>query len=150
MKTKDKFIVVLLIALALALLIGGRMRANHQEFTKEKWENYTGNSRQLILDSFVDRTTVKGLTKDGVKELLGEPDEETENFMTYFLGMPRGFFGTKAEGEDEYLLFSFTDEKVSKLEKLGESFLPKESKFREIPQIGEGNVLYPEGKGGDQ
>ena len=85
MKTKDKFIVVLLIALALALLIGGRMRANHQEFTKEKWENYTGNSRQLILDSFVDRTTVKGLTKDGVKELLtvGQEHWKTE-VMTKF------------------------------------------------------------------
>ena len=96
LKKKDTIIAVLLVILIVILFVGGQYKSNREEFTKERWENYTGNSRQTILGDFVDRTSVAGLTKAEITEMLGTADDEAEDFMIYFLGMPRGLFGTKA------------------------------------------------------
>lgn len=151
MKKKDTAIAVLLVILIVVLFIGGQYKANREEFTKERWENYTGNSRQVILNDFVDRTNVAGLTKAEITEMLGAADDEGADFMVYFLGMPRGLFGTKIEGEDEFLLFRFTDGNVSQLEKVTLTGLPMESSYRDsVPEDG---IIRPSGsepaEGGD-
>lgn len=153
MKKKDTIIAALLVVLIVVLFIGGQYKANREEFTKERWEDYTGNSRQTILDDFIDRTNVAGLTKAELTEMLGAADDEAEDFMVYFLGMPRGLFGTKPEGEDEFLLFHFTDGKVSQLEKVTLAGLPKESSYRATAPLPEDGVIRPSGsqpgEGGD-
>ena len=90
LKKKDTIIAVLLVILIVILFVGGQYKSNREEFTKERWENYTGNSRQTILGDFVDRASVAGLTKAEITEMLGTADDEAEDFMIYFLGMPRG------------------------------------------------------------
>ena len=146
LKKKDTIIAVLLVILIVILFVGGQYKSNREEFIKERWENYTGNSRQTILGDFVDRTSVAGLTKAEITEMLGTADDEAEDFMIYFLGMPRGLFGTKAEGEDEFLLFRFTDGKVSQLEKVTLAGLPKESSYRiSFSPPSEDGIIRPNG-----
>ena len=143
LKTKDRIIAVLLVVLAVILFVGGQVKKNHEEFTKEKWENYEGNSRQTILDDFADRTNVNGMTLAEVKDMLGEPEEETETFLTYYLGMPIGLFGTKMEGETEYLVFHLEDGVVTNLEKTVADRLPEDSVYHPIYEEMEGSVFYP-------
>ncbi len=146
LKKKDTIIAVLLVILIVILFVGGQYKSNREEFTKERWENYTGNSRQTILGDFVDRASVAGLTKAEITEMLGTADDEAEDFMIYFLGMPRGLFGTKAEGEDEFLLFRFTDGKVSQLEKVTLAGLPKGSSYRiSFSPPSEDGIIRPNG-----
>ena len=106
LKTRDKIIVVVLVIVALAVFFGGRYRDNHTHFTTEKWVSAVGNDRQKIVQNLLDRTVFPGMTKAEVKELLGEPEEETDTFLTYYLGIPQGIFGTSVDGEKEYLLIS--------------------------------------------
>lgn len=153
LKKKDKAIAALLVVLIVALFFAGQYKSNREEFTKERWEAYVGNSRQMILDSFIDRTNVGGLTHAGVEELLGAADETAEEYMIYFLGMPRGLFGTKIEGEDEFLYFHFEDGEVVQLEKVTQAGLPKESGYRVVMEEAppEDGKFYPSGgkeKGG--
>lgn len=150
MKKKDKAIVALLVVLIVALFIGGQYKSNRDEFTKERWENYQGNSRQIILKDFVDRTNVTGLTKDEIVEMLGAADDEAETFMIYFLGVPRGLFGTKPGGEDEFLYFHFEDGKVSQLEKVVTLGLPKESIYCTLGDIPDDGKFYPTGSEGGE
>lgn len=149
MQKKDMMIAIMLVILIVVLFVGGQYKSNREEFTKERWENYEGNSRQTILNDFVDRTNVAGLTTAEIEEMLGAPDDAPEGYMIYFLGMPRGLFGTKIEGADEFLLFHFKDGKVSQLEKVTAESLPFESSYRSggasLPDNG---VFYPGGEGG--
>lgn len=141
-KTRDKIIVGVLIVLIAVFFIQGQRASDTKEFTKAKWEHYTDNSRQIILDDFINRTTVVGLDRAGVEELLGEADETTEDYMIYYLGNPTGTFGLAEGPQVEYLLFTFADGEVTQLEKVLAADLPEESAFH--PTI-EGSVLYPEG-----
>lgn len=106
LKTRDKIIVVVLVIVALAVFFGGRYRDNHTHFTTEKWVSAVGNDRQKIVQNLLDRTVFPGMTEAEVKELLGEPEEEADIFLTYYLGIPQGIFGTSVDGEKEYLLIS--------------------------------------------
>lgn len=150
MQKKDTMIATMLVILIVVLFVGGQYKSNREKFTKERWENYEGNSRQTILADFVDRTNVAGLTEAEIEDMLGAPDDAPEGYMVYFLGMPRGLFGTKIEGTDEFLLFYFDDGKVSQLEKVTAENLPLESVYRSggaaLPDDG---VFYPGGEGGD-
>lgn len=151
MKEKDKIIAILLGVLIIVLFVGGQYKSNREAFTKERWENYQGNSRQTILDSFIDRTNVGGLTKEEITEMLGVADEETEENLIYFLGRPRGLFGTKADSEDEFLLFTFEDGKVSQLEKVVAAELPKGNTYKPEAEPPSDGKFYPSGsKGGGE
>ncbi|MCI5679616.1 MAG: hypothetical protein MR278_06545 [Bacteroidales bacterium] len=145
LKAKDKVIAILLIVLAIVVFVGGRYHDNNTGFTTEKWVAYQGNSRQLILQDLRDRTQFVGMTTEAVKELLGEPEEETETFLNYYVGIPQGLFGTKADGEKEYFVISLEDGKVTKTEVCTAGVLPKESIYRIIGDATEDAVLYPEG-----
>lgn len=145
LKARDKAIVVILVILAIAVFVGGRYHDNNTGFTTEKWVSAVGNDRQKILQDLRDRTQFVGMTTEAVKELLGEPEEETEAFLNYYVGIPQGLFGTKAEGEKEYFVLYQEDGKITKTEVCIAGVLPKESIYRTIGEATEDAVLYPEG-----
>lgn len=145
LKAKDKVIAILLVVLAIVVFVGGRYHDNNAGFTTEKWVAYQGNSRQLILQDLRDRTQFVGMTTEEVKEMLGEAEEETDTFLNYYVGVPQGLFGTKADGEKEYFVLYLEDGKVTKTEVCIAGVLPKESIYRVIGDATEDAVLYPEG-----
>lgn len=121
MKKKDKAIIVILVIAIVIIFIGGLAKNEKETFSTEKWVNYTGDSRQLILDDFVNTNTVTGMSKDEVQAMLGKADTTGENIWIYYVGVPQGFFD-KGE-EAEYLVFTFADGVVEQLENVTESNL---------------------------
>lgn len=144
LKRKDQVIVVLLIVLAVVVFIGGRNHDNNVTFTTEKWVSAVGNDRQKILQNLRDRTQFVGMKTEEVKELLGEPEEETETFLNYYVGIPQGLFGTKVDTEEEYFLLTLEDDIIVKTEVVIPDLLPKESMYRVIGEATEDAMLYPE------
>lgn len=144
LKTKDKIIVAVLVVLAVAVFIGGRYRDNHTGFTTEKWVEYQGNDRQLIVQDLVDRTRFAGMTRAEVTEMLGEAEEEQDAFSVYYLGIPQGLFGTKADAEKEYFVITYDAEGVvTASEVMTADVLPKDSVFRIKGEATENTVLTP-------
>ena len=147
LKAKDKIIVAILVVLAVVVFIGGRMHASRTGFETEKWINYEGNSRQLMLQDLVDRTRFVGMTREEVKTDLGEAEEETEDFLIYYAGIPQGLFGTKPDTDPEYLVIEFTDEddkdKVTASGVMTADVLPKDSEFRIKGDATDSTVLTP-------
>ena len=121
MKKRDKVIVGVLIVAIFFIFIGGLAKNEKESFSTEKWVNYTGDSRQLILDDFVNTNTVTGMTKAEVKATLGQAETTGENIWIYYVGVPQGLFD-KGE-EAEYLVFTFANGVVEKLENVTESNL---------------------------
>ena len=144
LKAKDKIIVAVLVILAIGLFVGGRYRDNHTGFTTEKWVEYEGNSRQAILQDLVDRTRFVGMTRDEVQEKLGEAEEELDAYSVYYVGIPQGLFGTKVEGEKEYLVLEYDAEgKVTASDVMTADVLPKDSVFRIKGDATDDTVLKP-------
>ena len=147
LKMKDKIIVTILAVLAVVVFIGGRMHDTKTGFETEKWVNYEGNSRQLMLQDLVDRTRFVGMERAEVIELLGAAEEETEDFLIYYAGIPQGMFGTKPDADPEYLVIEFTDEDdkdlVTASGVMTADVLPKDSTFRIIGDATDNTVLTP-------
>ena len=147
LKFKDKIIVAVLAVLAVVVFIGGRIHDTKTSFDSEKWINYEGNSRQLMIQDLVDRTRFVGMTREEVKADLGEAEEEQDAFLIYYVGIPQGLFGTQPDGEKEYLVIEFTDEDkkdvVTASGVMTADVLPKESIFRIIGDATENTVLVP-------
>lgn len=112
MNKKDKLLLTFLGFLVIVAFIGGQMWNSYKNFSKEKWVNYEGNSRQAIVNNFFDRTIIDGLSEKELIEYLGEPDSRKDGEMTYYLGTPRGLFGDK-DGPEEQLIFTFQDGKAT-------------------------------------
>jgi len=147
LKAKDKIIVAILVVLAIVVFVGGRIHDTRTGFDTEKWVNYEGNSRQLMLQDLVDRTRFVGMTREEVKTDLGEAEEETEDFLIYYAGIPQGLFGTKPDMDPEYLVIEFTDEDdkdlVTASGVMTADVLPKDSEFRIIGDTTDNTVLVP-------
>ena len=147
LKMKDKIIVAILVVLAVVTFIGGRIHDSRTGFETEKWVNYEGNSRQLMLQDLVDRTRFVGMTREEVKTDLGEAEEEQDAFLIYYAGIPQGLFGTKPDADPEYLVIEFTDEenrdKVTASGVMTADVLPKDSMFRIIGEATDNTVLVP-------
>lgn len=63
-----------------------------RNFNKEAWTENT-EKRYEYADDLVDNQKLIGLTKSEITEMLGEPDDEDENTMTYYLGIsPKHLF----------------------------------------------------------
>ena len=147
LKAKDKVIVAILVVLAVVVFIGGRIHASRTNFDSEKWINYQGNDRQLMIQNLVDRTRFVGMTREEVIADLGEAEEETEDFLSYYVGMPQGLFGTKPDGEVEYLVIEFTDadkpDVVTASGVMIADLLPKNSTFRIKGEATDNTLLTP-------
>lgn len=59
-----------------------------QNFTTEKWSRYI-NERNLMLKDLENNYQLIGMTVNEVKEMLGNPDLESENEIEYVIG--KGF-----------------------------------------------------------
>ena len=147
LKAKDKIIVAILVVLAVAVFIGGRIHDTRTGFDTEKWINYEGNSRQLMIQNLVDRTRFVGMTREEVKADLGEAEEEQDAYLIYYVGMPQGLFGTKPDADPEYLVIEFTDEEKKDVATasgvMTADVLPKDSMFRVKGDADGGTVLKP-------
>ena len=147
LKMKDKIIVAILVVLAVVVFVGGRMHDTKTSFETEKWVEYQGNDRQLMLQDLVDRTRFVGMTRAEVKEKLGEAEDEQDAFLIYYAGYPQGLFGTKPDTDPEYLVIEFTDEddkdKVTASGVMTADVLPKESVLRIKGDATDSTVLVP-------
>lgn len=144
LKVRDKIIVVVLVVLAVVVFIGGRYRDNNTAFSTEKWVEYEGNSRQKVLKDMTERTRFVGMTRAEVKEMLGEGEEETEEYLIYYVGIPQGLFGTKAEAGKEYFVIEIgKDDVVTASGVMTADVLPKDSVFRIIGEATDDTVLHP-------
>lgn len=80
----------------------------HKDFNKEKW-NSDIESRFEYADDLVDNNLLIGLTKTEVETMLGEPDSENANTLTYYIGFsPRHFIGI----DPDWLEIKFENGKV--------------------------------------
>lgn len=81
-----------------------------RDFDKTKWADDI-EKRYEYADDLVDNEKLIGLSRQEVKEMLGEPEHETENSMTYYIGFsPRNFIGI----DPDYLEINFKDNKALK------------------------------------
>jgi len=64
-----------------------------KDFNQERWLN-DKEVRFEYADNLVDNDKLIGMTKTEIFKLLGEPDNETETKITYYIGFsPRHFIG---------------------------------------------------------
>ncbi|MDD3393558.1 MAG: hypothetical protein PHG19_02800 [Anaerotignum sp.] len=117
MNKKDKLLLTFLGFLVVVAFIGGQLWNSQKTYTKEKWVNYEGNSRQAIVNNFLDRTVIEGISEEELISYLGEPESKNEEKIIYYLGVPKGLFGDK-DGEEELLVFTFQDGKATGLTKV--------------------------------
>lgn len=76
-----------------------------RDFDKGKWTENV-EKRYEYADDLVDNEKLVGLTKNEIKEILGEPDYENEHSMTYYIGFSkRHLFRI----DPDYLEISFKD-----------------------------------------
>lgn len=144
LKVRDKIIAAVLVILAVVVFIGGRYHDNNTAFTTEKWVEYEGNSRQLVLKDLTNRTRFVGMTRAEAKELLGEAEEETDDYLIYYAGIPQGLFGTKPDAEKEYFVVEIgKDDVVTASGVMTGNVLPKDSVFRIIGEATDDTVLHP-------
>jgi hypothetical protein len=55
-------------------------------FTPQKWEKYIDERNLMLKDLEKDHTLI-GMTVNEVKEILGDPDEESGNEIEYVIGV---------------------------------------------------------------
>jgi len=125
MSKKDKLLLVFLGFLVVVAFVGGQMWNSHKTFTTEKWVSYEGNSRQAIVEDFLDRTIIEDISKEELIGYLGEPDSQNQEEMVYYLGTPAGLFGDK-DGEEEFLVITFQDGKATGVAKSAASAMASE------------------------
>lgn len=79
------------------IIIGFLLKGNFSgaEFNSEKWKNFNGNKenewslRWDMMNSLRNNYELEGMTKEKVKELLGEPDSQYQNKFNYYLGFAK-------------------------------------------------------------
>ncbi len=67
------------------------------KFDKEKWNVMDGSNyvyRDKMLEDLVYNVTLKGLKRDEILDLLGEPDRTDSSYLFYTIAEPRMFFIT--------------------------------------------------------
>lgn len=83
-----------ILIVGIIFLIGFSLKGKitHEKFDSERWKNWTESEiewslRWDMMNSLRNNYKLKGMTKDEVLELLGEPDKSnTKNEFRYYLG----------------------------------------------------------------
>jgi tRNA(His) 5'-end guanylyltransferase len=82
-----------ILTIGLLILIGFAFkgRVTHEKFDSEKWKNWTESEtewslRWEMLNSLRSNYDLKGMSKNEILKLLGEPESKTENEFGYYLG----------------------------------------------------------------
>jgi hypothetical protein len=90
MKKTYKILIVLIVTISLGIFLKGKISG--QKFDSEKWKYSNLNSeenwnlRWSMMNSLRNNYELKGKTKSEIIGLLGEPDAEVRNEMSYYLG----------------------------------------------------------------
>ena len=68
-------------------------RIPHEKFDSEKWKKWTDSQNESewslrwdMMNSLRNNDKLKGMTKDEILELLGEPESKTSMKFIYYLG----------------------------------------------------------------
>lgn len=89
-KTFRYGILILGIIFLISFLLKGKI--THEKFDSERWKNWTESETEWslrwdMMNSLRNNFELKGMTKNEILELLGEPSEtSTENKFRYYLG----------------------------------------------------------------
>ena len=97
MKKKNK-ILILAVIIVLMLSTYSIYKYTHT-FTRERWDSFPA-LRTRYIDDFLTKYPIRGMTRDQIIELLGEPESGDLNTMVYTLG---GSTFVKIEAIDIYL-----------------------------------------------
>lgn len=90
MKKSYKILIAVIVIISLSLFFKGRISG--QKFDSEKWKYSNLNSeenwnlRWSMMNSLRNNYDLKGKTKSEIIGLLGKPDAEVRNEMSYSLG----------------------------------------------------------------
>lgn len=98
----------------IGLIFLGIIIATHypqRDFNQEKWIKEK-ETRYEYADDLVDNEKLIEQTKTQIREMLGEPDYETDKTITYYIGFsPRNFIGI----DPDWLEIEFINGKASKV-----------------------------------
>ncbi|WP_342157206.1 hypothetical protein [Joostella sp. CR20] len=79
--------------IGLIILIGFALkgRVTHEKFDSAKWKNWTESETEWslrwdMMNSLRNNYDLKGMSKNDILKLLGEPESKTENEFGYYLG----------------------------------------------------------------
>ena len=79
--------------IGLLILIGFALkgRVTHEKFDSEKWKNWTESETEWslrwdMMNSLRNNYDLKGMSKNEILKLLGEPESKTKNEFGYYLG----------------------------------------------------------------
>lgn len=82
-----------LLSLGVIILVGFLLKGNitHQQFDSEKWKNWTNSESEWslrwdMMNSLRTNYELKGMTKNEIIKLLGEPETQTPDEFGYNLG----------------------------------------------------------------
>ncbi len=82
-----------LLSLGVIILVGFLLKGNitHQRFDSEKWKNWTNSESEWslrwdMMNSLRKNYELKGMTKNEILTLLGEPETHTPEEFGYNLG----------------------------------------------------------------
>ncbi|WP_166966795.1 hypothetical protein [Yeosuana marina] len=85
-----------LLTLAIITIIGFALKGNiiHEQFDSEKWKNWTESETELslrwdMMNSLRKNHELKGKTKSEIIELLGNPENQSNESFRYYLGMAK-------------------------------------------------------------
>lgn len=70
------------VALAIVFLLLSSC-SPEEKFTREKWDSYSWNDRQLLISNFLDKNEIVGLNRDDIIALLGNETSSDPNFDGY-------------------------------------------------------------------
>lgn len=84
------FTIVILILIGFGL----KGRITHEEFSSDKWKNWEESEAEWslrwdMMNSLRNSYELKGMTKDQILELLGEPETNNKTEFSYYLGMAK-------------------------------------------------------------
>ena len=81
------------IVLGVIALVGFALKGHipHKQFDSKKWKNWTNTEKEWslrwdMMNSLRNNYNLKGMTKEQIIKLLGEPDSITDNAFIYYLG----------------------------------------------------------------
>lgn len=82
----------ILILILIAFALKGRI--THEEFNSDRWKNWKNSEAEWslrwdMMNSLRNNYELKGMTKDEIIELLGEPESLSQKEFSYYLGMAK-------------------------------------------------------------
>ena len=92
-KTLSKKTKIAILLFSILIITGFSLRGkiSGEKFDSEKWKNWENTEEEWslrwdMMNSLRKNYELKGMTKNEIHKLLGKPDSETKNELSYYLG----------------------------------------------------------------